>query len=116
MYDIKLDTSGDIEFRDGDILLVDSVIQAVTIKLKWFFNEWRFGPDYGIDYYGEYFVKDPDLDLIEGEMRSQIEEVDGVDNVEYIKIEADKTNRLLKVQIKIVSAGEYKEGRIMINV
>ena len=43
MKDILLDKEGDIALTDaGDILLVTSPVQAVLIKLKWYFAEWVF--------------------------------------------------------------------------
>lgn len=45
MYDLKLNNSGDLEISDtGDVMLTQSVRQAVEIRLRWLFGEWRFAP------------------------------------------------------------------------
>lgn len=51
MYDLKLDRSGDLEISDaGDVMLTQSVRQAVEIRLRWLFGEWRFSPEAGVPY------------------------------------------------------------------
>lgn len=48
MSDIRLDKNGDIEVSPtGDIYLTESVRQAVLIRLRWIWNEWRLGPELG---------------------------------------------------------------------
>lgn len=40
MYDLKLDRTGDLEISDtGDVMLTQSVRQAVEIRLRWLFGE-----------------------------------------------------------------------------
>ena len=42
VLDILLDTGGDYKISDtGDIILTQSVPQAIKIRLKWFLGEWR---------------------------------------------------------------------------
>ena len=42
VYDLKLTNSGDLEIsEDGDVSLTQSVRQAVLIRLRWLFGEWR---------------------------------------------------------------------------
>ena len=53
VLDILLDTGGDYKISDtGDIILTQSVRQAIKIRLKWFLGEWRLGPLLGLDYWG----------------------------------------------------------------
>lgn len=48
MVDIRLDKNGDIDISPtGDIFITESVRQAVLIRLRWFFGEWRLGPYMG---------------------------------------------------------------------
>ena len=38
MVDFKLDATGDLELTDsGDVALTESIVQAVRIRLRWFF-------------------------------------------------------------------------------
>ena len=44
MVDIKLNRDGDIDVSAvGDISLTESVRQAVLIRLRWIYDEWRLG-------------------------------------------------------------------------
>ena len=48
MIDLKLDSNGDLELSAaGDVIPTDSIAQAVRIRLLWFFEEWRLGPELG---------------------------------------------------------------------
>lgn len=62
MYDLKLTNSGDLEIsEDGDVSLTQSVRQAVLIRLRWLFGEWRFAPENGVPYFQQIMVKNPDI-------------------------------------------------------
>ena len=57
MYDLKLNESGDLEVNDfGDVMLTQSVRQAVLIRLRWLFGEWRFAPEAGVPYFDRIMV------------------------------------------------------------
>ena len=46
MLDIQLDKNGDLAVSEtGDIFMTQSVKQAVLIRLRWIYNEWRLGPE-----------------------------------------------------------------------
>ena len=77
--DILLLKAGDLHITDtGDILLTDSiqknfpttgnlsVRQAVLIRLRWFFAEWRFSPQAGFPYFEEVLIKNPNIPKIKG--------------------------------------------------
>ena len=49
MVDLKLDSNGDLELSAaGDVIPTDSIAQAVRIRLLWFFEEWRLGPELSV--------------------------------------------------------------------
>ena len=77
--DILLTRDGDLHIDEwGDIKLTDSVRQAVRIRLQWFFNEWRFAPEYGVPYFEDVFIKNPDLLRIRRIVRDEAMSVEGV--------------------------------------
>lgn len=52
MKDLLLDKNGDLVFTNGDVSFTDSVVQAITIRLRWFFGEWKIfekARDYCLD-------------------------------------------------------------------
>lgn len=79
MVDIRLDKNGDIDVSAvGDISLTDSVRQAVLIRLRWIYDEWRLGPEMGFPWFEEVFVKNPNTVKIRQLIRDEIMQVDGV--------------------------------------
>ena len=56
MKDVLLTDAGDLLINSlGDISLTDSVQQAITVRLRWFADEWRLGRDIGVPYF-EYIL------------------------------------------------------------
>lgn len=94
MVDIKLNSSGDIEVSDlGDFCLTDSVLQAVKIRLRWIYNEWRLGPQYGFPWFEEVFVKNLNILKIRSLIRSEIIQVEGVTDARVDDVAYDAAGR-----------------------
>lgn len=94
MLDIMLDKDGDIAVTAlGDIRTTESVRQAVKIRLKWIFSEWRLGPDYGFPWFEEVFVRNPNIPKIKQLVKDEIMKVDEVEDAEVIKAAYDPRTR-----------------------
>ena len=76
--DILLDSNGDLAFKGTDIVLANSVRQKIKIRLKWFFQEWRWDDEAGVPYFEYLFVKNPDIDQIKELVEEQIFNVDEI--------------------------------------
>lgn len=101
MKDILLDKDGDIALTDGgDITLVESPVQAVMIKVRWFFAEWVFDPEKGIPYYESVLVKKPDVEGIKKMLIRQIMEVESVAEVTEMQISVNAVKREALVRFK----------------
>lgn len=117
MKDILLDDNGDLKLSaSGDIQFTDSVKQAIAIRLRWFQNEWKLGPELGIPYYEEAFVKNPSLVLLEDLMRDAILDVDEVTDVENLVLSLDRYLRKLSVSYRIYAGQSSIEGRLTLDV
>ena len=117
MKDILLNGNGDILLNEsGDIQFTDSVKQAIEIRLKWFANEWKLGPDLGIPYYEEVFVKNPSEQLIEEKMRDAIMDVDEVEDIISFDMSLDRKLRKLTVAYVVYVGENSIEGSVNINV
>lgn len=100
MFDLLLTKTGDLAIGEtGDISVTQSVVQAVSIRLKWVLGEWRLGPAMGFPYFEEVFVKNPNLTKIKYLLRDMVMEVDGVTNVGDVDITADPKTRTAKIAI-----------------
>ena len=92
--DILLTPDGDLFLTaDGDIRLTESIRQAIIIRLKWFFQEWRFAPSYGVPYFEDILIKNPNISKIRALIRAEIMSVDGVSDVDEINIKTDNFTR-----------------------
>ena len=106
MVDIMLNKDCDLDISPlGDISLVDSVRQAVIIRLKWIAGEWRLGPDFGFPWFEEVFVKNPNIPKIQSLIRSEILKVEGVTSAQILSTSYDRARRSLAVKFEF-SVGE----------
>jgi len=117
MVDITLDRNGDIAVSEnGDISLTESICQAVQIRLKWIKEEWRLGPDLGFEWFEEVFVKNPNLENIRQLIRSEILQVDAVEEAEVVKIEYKPRERKVYFACTFRVSGETYAEEATINV
>ena len=94
MADILLDSSGDIKVSpNGDISLTDSIRQAVLVRLRWIYGEWRLGPELGFPWFEEVLVKNPNIPKVRSLLRSEIMQVEGVNAAEVKEVRYDRAKR-----------------------
>ena len=104
VLDILLDTGGDYKISDtGDIILTQSVRQAIKIRLKWFLGEWRL-------------VKNPNLVKVRQAIRDEILSVEEVTGVNRVDLKADAAKRQLIVSYEAVTSEETFREEVKINV
>ena len=96
MLDIKLTKDGDIDVSAfGDVSLTRSVRQAIMVRLRWIYNEWRLGPEFGFLWFEEVFIKNPNTAKIRQLIRDEIMSVDGVKSAEVTTITYDRQKRAI---------------------
>lgn len=106
MIDIKLDSNGDIDVSAiGDISLTNSICQAILVRIRWIYNEWRLGPEIGFPWFEEVFVKNPNTEYVKQLLREKILEVDGVTDATVDELHYDQRSRTCKI-IYTACAGE----------
>lgn len=94
MQDLLLTPGGDLLFDDtGDIIITNSVRQAIIIRLRWFLGEWRLGPLLGVPYYEDVLVKNPNLARIKQIFRDAILEVEEVDDATVLNFKMNNRTR-----------------------
>ena len=111
MKDILLTHDGDLNISEtGDITLTDSAIQAARIRLLWFFDEWRFAPQFGIPYFEIFLLKKPNLEHMRRIIRDEVMSIDEVIDVKNILINIDAYERVAKITLDIfVAENIYRE-------
>lgn len=114
--DLLLDKDGDLQINDsGDISLVESIKQKVRIKLLWFLEEWRWDRQEGIDYVQTLFTKNPNLSIIESQIREGIFEIPEVTSVDDITIDFDAKSRKAKIKLTVRTDYETVREEVQIN-
>lgn len=115
MKDLLLNKNGDLVVNPTTgVSITDSVAQAVTIRLKWFFDEWRFAPKYGVPYYEEILVKNPSNLRIRQIIRDEILSVEEVEQVTKLNISV-LPNRRARITFTALVAGVYSELEVIID-
>lgn len=112
--DILLDGNGDLAFKGTDIILANSVRQKINIRLKWFFQEWRWDDEAGIPYFEYLFIKNPDVAQIKELIEEQIFNVDEVTEVNDVSIEINSLKRLAIIGYEAVTDEETFKEEVMI--
>ena len=103
MKDIKLNDDWDIAINPetADIELIDSPMQEIMIRLQWFAKEWIFAPQYGLSYWENILVKNPDTARIKNLIKKEIQKVDTVEAVENIGIQINTGKRTCSISFDV---------------
>ncbi len=89
-----LNRDGDIDVSAvGDISLTESVRQAILIRLRWIYSEWRLGPELGFPWFEEVFVKNPNIIKLKQLIRDEIVQVEGVKAAQVTDVKYDPAKR-----------------------
>ena len=115
MKDLLLNKEGDLVVNPTTgVTITDSVAQAITIRLKWFFNEWRFAPQYGVPYFEEILVKNPNNLRVRQIIRDEILSVKEVEQVTKLDI-VMRPNRKASVTFSVIASGIQSEMEVVID-
>lgn len=111
MTDLKINSNLDLEITEnGDLLLTESIIQAIRVRLLWIEQEWKFGPEIGFPWFSEVFVKKPDTELIRSYIRDKVLEVDGVEDCYVTLLSFNEAQRRIVFEFKADTVdGTYSE-------
>lgn len=115
MKDLFIDKNGDLVVDvTAGVTVTDSVAQAIRIRLLWFFNEWRFAPQYGVPYFEEILVKNPSSLRVRQIIRDEILSVEEVEQVTKLNITM-KPNRKALITFSVVARGIQSEMEVVID-
>lgn len=96
--DLKLTPAGDLVFaKEGDVIITDSIAQAIRIRLRWFLGEWAFNPELGLPFFEEILKKNVSVTYAEQLITEQILEVAGVSKVNSIDISTNRAERTMSI-------------------
>lgn len=114
--DILLSSDGDLYINEkGDITLVDSVRQKILIRIRWWLGEWRWDDEEGLPYKDELFIKNPDTDEFEMNIRDKIFDVDEVTEVQDVTVAYDRKTRIGTVSFTALTDSETISEEVCID-
>lgn len=98
--DIALDINGDWDVSNGDLQMIGdepAIVQAITIGLEFFQGEWFLDQSAGVPFWTQVLIKNPDVNQVAGVFRNEILGVQGVLQLDPLKLEWNTTTRQLDV-------------------
>lgn len=101
MLDLAINNDGDLEVKNYDLQVVDSLdqtIQELIIRLRFFLGEWFLDIEAGIPYYQDFFVKAPNQIRIESILKNEILDTPGILELTSFKTEFDDPIRQYSVE------------------
>lgn len=101
--DLQMTRDGDLCIAGNDILTTDSIEQGIFIRLRWWWNEWKFGPRFGVKYFEHVLVKNPDKLLMISDIREQLLNVEGVKAVEHIDVGVSHKDRTALIRYTVTT-------------
>lgn len=109
MSDIALTANGlglDLTGRALNLVTgADAVAQQLLLRLNFFLGEHFLDERVGIPYLTEFYVKNPDLDLLRSIFRRTMLTTPGVVAVDTLTVSINKESRTLEVKFKAVTDG-----------
>ena len=97
--DLLLDDNG-VVLRGGDWAFAEDrtgIQQRISQVLKTIAGEWFLDLDYGLPYFEQILVKNPNLPSVQDIFRRALLSVKGVSSVERLTLSLDTPNRILRV-------------------
>lgn len=97
--DLLLDDNG-VVLRGGDWAFAtdrEGIQQRISQVLKTIAGEWFLDLDYGLPYFEQILIKNPNLPAVQDTFRRALLSVKGVSSVERLTLSLDTTSRTLTV-------------------
>jgi hypothetical protein len=102
--DIKTDSAtGDIDDSTNSLELVDgieAIAQDLTSRLKTFRGEYFLDQNVGIPFYRDFFVKNPNLRVLNSVIRSAVLSTPGIKEIVSLEIDFNTSERRLTVNLE----------------
>lgn len=106
MSDLKLGVDGDLEIKNSDLQLTtsdDAVRQHLQQRLRTFLGEWFLDLDVGVPYFQDILVKNPNINQIDGILKTKILTMPGVVELLSFTMDFDQSARSLSIEAEYTS-------------
>ncbi len=100
MNDLQMTNKGDLAILNYDIATTDSIEQAILIRLRWFFSEWVYDTELGVEWFEKVLIKSPNKLLVRRMIEDTVLSVDGVTDVSDVKLTIFNSTRKAQISFK----------------
>jgi len=118
MTDIRLTSSGDIDFTTDEMVLisgVEAVAQDISVRLQLFKGEWFRDTRIGIPYYEKILGEKPRIGVIKSIFQQAILAVPGMISISDLQLEYTGSERKLTVTFYgVCESGDFQYNEEMI--
>lgn len=101
LVDIAIDlATGDVYLDGDDLAIVEdnaAIKQGVTISVRFVLGEWFLDKSEGVDYFGTFFKKQPNITAMREMIRSAILASPGITEVVSVSFKYEPQSRTLTV-------------------
>ena len=113
LKDLALNEKGDLYISSGgDFAIVDSLRQAIQIKLRWALGEWQYNTDLGIPYFEKILVKKPNVAEVTNIIRNALLEFQEVTSIKSCQVTLDDSARTATCHFGIQAGEETIESEV----
>lgn len=106
--DIQMTEKSDISLMGRDISTTNSIKQAILIRLRWFFAEWQYGPQYGVRYFEDVFIKNPNRTLVLSMISEIVRSVEGVKSVTDLTMQINNRTREANIRFTVTTTDKER--------
>jgi len=103
MFDIGLDSTGDLPTITQHISGIELIAQKIKIRLLTFKGEWKLNEALGLDYPGWFQTKPAPVALASGLIRQEIEATTGVEQITSWDVQFDAPSRLMTITAAVLT-------------
>jgi len=115
MSDILKTSNGDIAITNNSLTLVtgpDDVKQRLGQRLRTFYGEWFLNTDRGVTWIKDIMIKNPNITMVEGILKRQINNTPGV--LELIKFDLTYDSSAREMMLNFTARST--EGEVTVEV
>ncbi len=115
MIDLQLDDSHDLNIENNDLVLIEDeyqVSQNVDITLQFFKGEYPLDITFGIPYFENVFVKNPDIPEVSAIFKTAIMGVPDVNELLEFDLDYDASARTVSVTFLVNTTFGIVSGSI----
>jgi len=112
MKDLKLTADGDLDISSGDAVIVDSLAQAILVRLRWHLGEWKINKNYGVPYFDNVLGQKFNETFITQDIFDVFSEVKGIKSVESFSVR--RRGRGVHIRFAVIGENGRETGEISI--